>query len=469
MKRIIMSAAMLASAIGHATTLPHGFVYLKDIDPTIQQDIRYADHHNFIGRPITGYDAAECILSLPAAKALAEVQKDLHKMRYSLKVYDCYRPQMAVDDFIHWSQQPDQQQMKGEFYPRTAKTDFFSLGYVAKQSNHTHGSTVDLTIVPMHSESTEQYAQGQSLTACFAPYGERFHDGSLDMGTGYDCMDETAHGDNRDVSKIAQQHRALLRQVMGKHGFAPYAVEWWHFTLKNQPYPTTFFNFKIPPTPPTLHYSKQILIVSADNRRPYTAILQRYQRAALGSNWEKVGPPIPVVIGKHGLAWADSNSTSPKWPVKKEGDMRTPIGIFPIPFAFGLMPANKSIYWLPWLQLEEGIECVDDPSSRYYNQIVNHRDTSLRDWHSSEKMAHVPLYKLGAVIGYNAQARQPGAGSCIFLHIWRDAYSGTAGCVAMDEKNIRSVLKWLRPKNSPVIVIGTTATNQKFLSHSVEG
>ena len=228
-----------------ATALPTGFVYLKDVDPSILQDIRYAGYHNFMGRPVKGYDAKECILTKPAAIALAKVQADLLKSNLSLKVYDCYRPQQAVNDFVAWSRQPKEAKMKQEFYPRVAKDHLFSDGYIAAKSGHSRGSTMDLTIVPIPTPQQANYHRGQKLVACFAPYHNRYRDNSIDMGTGFDCADTTAYPSSKNVSLVAYQHRQLLRHIMQKYGFQPYDKEWWHFTLKNEPFKNTYFNFPI--------------------------------------------------------------------------------------------------------------------------------------------------------------------------------------------------------------------------------
>lgn len=228
-----------------ATTLPADFVYLRDVDPSIIQEIRYATHHNFIGHPIQGYKASECILTYSTASALAQIQKELKKSSLSLKVYDCYRPQKTVDEFIQWSQQPNQQQMKAEFYPRVNKANFFKLGYVAEKSGHTRGSTVDLTIVPIPTSSHTTYIEGQKLVACFASYLTRFQDGSIDMGTGFDCMDVLSHNDNTNITPVALNNRNLLKKTMEKYGFNSYEPEWWHFTLKNEPHSNIYFNFDI--------------------------------------------------------------------------------------------------------------------------------------------------------------------------------------------------------------------------------
>lgn len=227
-----------------ALALPQGFVFLKDVDPSIIQELRYKTNHNFLGRPVQGYGPqVECVLTKPAALALHQVQLQLQAQHLSLMVYDCYRPQLAVDDFIAWSKLPDEQSMKDEFYPRVNKADFFRLGYVAAKSGHTRGSTVDLTLVPIPPSNTQNYHAGQTLVACYAPVSQRFHDGSIDMGTGFDCMDKTAHPDSRDVTQIAIKNRKTLQAIMIKNGFVPYFAEWWHFTLKDEPYPNTYFDF----------------------------------------------------------------------------------------------------------------------------------------------------------------------------------------------------------------------------------
>lgn len=227
-----------------AQGLPENFVYLKDIDSTIVQQIRYFSDHNFTGKRLAGYEASECILTKQAAKALADVQKVLLKSNLSLQVYDCYRPQQSVNDFVIWGKRLDDQKMKQEFYPRINKADAFKDGYVAEKSSHTRGSTVDLTIIPVGAKS-KAYHDGQSLISCYAPYSERFDDGSIDMGTGFDCFDVLAHNDNRSINQTAYQNRLLLKSLMEQHGFNPYQPEWWHFTLKNEPYPNTYFDFLI--------------------------------------------------------------------------------------------------------------------------------------------------------------------------------------------------------------------------------
>lgn len=224
--------------------MPADFIYLRNVDPSIVQDMRYITYHNFIGRPIQGYYAAECILTKKAAHALSEVQQELQQHALSLKVYDCYRPQMAVDEFVSWGQNSDQK-MKAEFYPRVDKKDFVQKGYVAAESGHSRGSTIDLTIVPIPTPPQAKYYPGEKLVSCFASYQTRFRDNSIDMGTGFDCFDRLAHPSNKEISAIAYHNRMLLKNIMNKYGFKGMATEWWHFTLKNEPYPETYFDFPI--------------------------------------------------------------------------------------------------------------------------------------------------------------------------------------------------------------------------------
>src|ERR1700731_2559659 len=190
---VLIIMKLPAPAALACSALPKGFVYLRDIDPTIVQDIRYAGSHNFVGRPIRGYLAAECILSEPAANALEDVQRKLAEKELSLIVWDCYRPKRAVDDFLQWSTDPAHSEMKAEFYPRTDKEKLFALGYLAKPSPHSRGSTVDLGIVPAGSPVTPPPSPSQPLKSCTSPKGERFEDGTIDFGTPNVCLDVLAY------------------------------------------------------------------------------------------------------------------------------------------------------------------------------------------------------------------------------------------------------------------------------------
>ncbi len=204
-----------------AVALPESFVYLSDVEQTIVQDMKYLTNDNFLGRPVKGYAAPRCILTEQAAGVLAKFQAELKPQGLGLKVFDCYRPQTAVNDFIAWSEDHDDQIMKQKYYPNIAKEDFFTLGYANKKSSHTRGSTVDLTIINLDDNS------------------------ELEMGTIFDFMDPLSHPDNQDISETAYSNRMILRDAMLSHGFVPIETEWWHFTLADEPYPDTYFNFVV--------------------------------------------------------------------------------------------------------------------------------------------------------------------------------------------------------------------------------
>jgi len=228
-----------------ADRLPEGFVEVNQTIPSIVFDIRYAGPHNFVGERIDGYKVSKCILTRKAADALARVQKDLKEFSLSLKIYDCYRPQRAVNHFVRWAKDTGDTKMKNEFYPTVDKKNLFRDGYIAAKSGHSRGSTVDLTIVPLPVPAEEKYLPGQNLRQCYLPAPQRFGDNGVDMGTGYDCFDELAHPANSRVGLQQRMNRLLLKSLMEKHGFAWYDKEWWHFTLKGEPFPDTYFDFPI--------------------------------------------------------------------------------------------------------------------------------------------------------------------------------------------------------------------------------
>lgn len=226
---------------------PPEFVYLRDVEPSILQEIRYSGFHNFVGKPINGYYASECLLTIPAAEGLARVQKELLKENLSLKVYDCYRPQKAVDQFFQWSLNDSDTLMKEEFYSDLDKSVLFDLGYIAKKSGHCRGSTVDLTIVELPPKKQPSYNPGEQLTPCMAPLGKRFLDNSIDMGTGFDCFNTLANTDDPRIQGIPKANRQKLKSLMEKNNFKNLDVEWWHYTLNNEPFPYTSFDFDILP------------------------------------------------------------------------------------------------------------------------------------------------------------------------------------------------------------------------------
>lgn len=226
-------------------TLPEGFVYLRDIDSTILEEVRYAGYHNFIGRPMVGYLNPVIIMTEAAALALKALQEEIRPFGLTLKVYDAYRPQDAVDSFTTWANDLNDQVTKNEFYPGINKKDVFDLGYIGKRSGHTRGSTVDLTLVPLPVPSLPTWKPGDPILDGRLPKGQRFADNSIDMGSGFDCLDEIAHTHNPHIPVEARANRLLLLNLMTKHGFNPYDKEWWHFTLRDEPYPDTYFNFPV--------------------------------------------------------------------------------------------------------------------------------------------------------------------------------------------------------------------------------
>lgn len=224
-----------------------GFIALRSVDPTIPQDIRYATPHNFTGRVVDGYASPECLLTTPAAQALHRAQQGLLRRGYSLKVYDCYRPQRAVDRFVAWANDPADRAMKAEFYPEVDKSRLFADGYIARRSGHSRGSTVDLTIERSPAAPTRAYRPGERLVSCYAVRDQRFPDASIDMGTGFDCFDPRANTLDPRIGGAAHDDRLLLRRVMEDAGFAGIREEWWHFTYRNEPYPDTYFDFPVSP------------------------------------------------------------------------------------------------------------------------------------------------------------------------------------------------------------------------------
>lgn len=228
-----------------AADLPEGFVRLSAIAPQIEQDIRYYGNYNFVGRPIAGYDAGECILTQQAAAALVAVARDLEPEGLGLKLYDCYRPARAVANFAAWASDLNDLDMQAEFYPRVAKSDLFDLGYIANRSGHSRGSTVDLAIRRLDQERPTPWNEGQKLADCTLPEAERFADGILDFGTGYDCFDVKAHHGAEGIEPRATANREKLMALMESNGFKRYDEEWWHYTLVHEPFPDTYFEFPV--------------------------------------------------------------------------------------------------------------------------------------------------------------------------------------------------------------------------------
>lgn len=206
--------------------------------------------------------------------------------------------------------------------------------------------------------------------------------------------------------------------------------------------------------PPLLVDARQLIVVTTPDWNTVRGELRRYERATASAPWKAVGAPISMVVGKNGLAWDPMAEQIIAGPVKREGDGRSPAGVFSLGTAFGYAPASEaSDLKLPYLHVTEGIECVDDVKSTRYNTIVNRRSIASPDWNSSEKMREVgEAYQWGVVVNYNTPATS-GRGSCIFLHVGGGPDSkGTAGCTAMSQPELREMMRWLDPSKKPAMV-----------------
>jgi zinc D-Ala-D-Ala dipeptidase len=224
---------------------PAGFVDIADVAPDVVVDLRYARADNFLRRAARGYRGPRCLLTKPAARALAEVQHDLAASGVALLVYDCYRPQRAVDDFVAWARAAPANAVDPMHNPVVPRSELLPRGYIAARSGHSRGSTVDLTLIPAGPRRRPSAVPSD----CRSIEGPLAPDGSLNMGTTFDCFDDRAHADDARVTPGARRNRRLLREVMEKHGFVPYQQEWWHFTLAKEPFPQTAFDFEIQRAP----------------------------------------------------------------------------------------------------------------------------------------------------------------------------------------------------------------------------
>lgn len=201
--------------------LPDGFVYFDEISPQTHIDLRYLNSNNFLGRPVNGYFVNRAILTQSAAETLLKVQDELSMYGLGLLVYDAYRPQRAVDDFVSWAGDQKDTKVKPNYYPNVDKSLLLKDGYIAEKSGHSHGSTVDLTLVSIADNKP------------------------LDMGTHFDFFGPESWPNYPNLLSQQKANRLLLRLIMTKYGFKTYPQEWWHFTLENEPYPNTFFDFEV--------------------------------------------------------------------------------------------------------------------------------------------------------------------------------------------------------------------------------
>ncbi|MDR1853312.1 MAG: L,D-transpeptidase family protein [Azoarcus sp.] len=413
-------AREVAPAVDTSVYPPSGFVFVRDAVADAVLDVRYAGADNFVAARIDGYEADEAILSVEAAVALRAVTRDLRAKGYCLKIFDAYRPASAVRHFVRWAEDLADTRNQATYYPGVDKAKLFELGYVARRSGHSRGSTVDLTLVDAASGA------------------------ELDMGSHFDFFNAASHHDAAGVTAAQAANRALLRDAMEARGFKRLKEEWWHYTLKSEPYPSTYFEFPVAAPRPvdeatrTLLEAKaggagKALVVTADAAAPQRATLRAYARA--DGVWT-LRFTTPVWLGRSGFR-----------PDKREGDGGTPTGVYTFTRAFGVAPDPGST--LPYTQVSAADVWVDDPASRYYNQWAR-SDYPDADWRSAERLANFKdAYKHALVIAYNVAPTVPGKGSAIFLHV--STGRPTAGCVAVPEAALVFLLGFVAPDTRIVL------------------
>jgi zinc D-Ala-D-Ala dipeptidase len=205
--------------------------FLHEVDRSIVQDIRYAGPNNFVGRPLAGYEAGECVVKREVGLALKRVQRELSPRKLSLKMLDCYRPARAVHDMVVWAQNGRETPAERRYNPAFSKKELFRLGYIAEHSGHSAGAAVDLTLVDLTAPNSAAYDPDKVYADCTAAASARVPEGSVDMGTGYDCSDAKAHTVARSITPDQRRWRNLLVAAMARQGFVNYSKEWWHFSL----------------------------------------------------------------------------------------------------------------------------------------------------------------------------------------------------------------------------------------------
>jgi D-alanyl-D-alanine dipeptidase/L,D-peptidoglycan transpeptidase YkuD (ErfK/YbiS/YcfS/YnhG family) len=397
---VFFAAALLSATPSHAW--PPGFVDVRDVIPEAEIDMRYFGDYNFVGARVDSYEAEVAILSVEAAAALKNAARILGRAGYGIKIYDAYRPAGAVDRFVRWGRDLNDAKMKEIFYPDTDKADLFRKGYIASRSAHSRGGAVDLAITDA--------AAGRDI----------------DMGSPFDFFGEISHSESKLVTDEQSAHRKILRDAMVRAGFAPLRTEWWHFTLKNEPYPKTYFDFPVA-LPQAVdggtramlesvsRGADKVITVSTSEEGGNAAVIRAYTKAGTGwtQRFETAG-----YVGKNGVA--DD---------KREGDGKTPSGVYTFGRAFGTADDPGSI--TPYTKVTENDVWVDDPNSARYNQWTG-KNAPGADWASAEHLIKYPeAYKYAIAINYNTNPIIPGMGSAIFLHCSTD--SPTTGCVSAPE------------------------------------
>ena len=412
------------------------FMLISDAVPDAILEIRYYSTYNFIGDRIDGYEEPIALLTKEAAAALKEVSDELIAKGYRLKIYDAYRPQMAVSHFMRWALDFEDTRMKEYFYPELEKDTLFPLGYIAEHSGHSRGSTVDLTLFDMTTEK------------------------EVDMGGTFDYFGELSHPDYTGITGEQYQNRMILREAMLTHGFKPLVEEWWHFTLENEPYPDTYFTFPVSSASlnnpangalsdqvegihaniqhaaespkwvvnlPAAQDADQLFIVAAMGMDKTTAYITMHQKNENG-NWKQI-LSTPGFVGRNGLCF-DAD--------RAEGCGQTPIGVYRFNKAFGI--AADPGCRLPYLQVDDNIYWSGEPD-RQYNEMVDIRDVPDLVMDDSEHIVDYEYqYQYCLNISFNEDGT-PGRGSAIFLHCLGPQKPFTGGCVAIPEYIMKQAMQ----------------------------
>ncbi len=402
------------------------FVILSEEIPDIVQEIRYYSTYNFVGDHIRGYHEPVALMTKEAAKALKAASDEFNQMGYRIKVYDAYRPQMAVDNFKEWAEDVSDTRMKPYFYPEVDKRNLFRDGYIDAKSGHSRGSALDLTLIDKNTGK------------------------ELDMGGVFDYFGERSHPSfTGDLTDEQKKNRKILQNVMEKHGFKIIDTEWWHFFLLNEPYKDTYFTFPVDTenvklaqlktkSPdwvtkiPAVKNNTQMVVVAAYDKN--TAWISMHEKDENG-DWQMI-MTTPGIIGKNGLGKT------------KEGDSKTPVGVFHFNKAFGIKdnPGTK----LKYTKVDENIYWSGDTKYKY-NEMADIRDYPLLNKKDSEHIIDYPTYYDYCLnISYNEEGT-PGKGSAIFMHCFGPHKPFSGGCVALPEAKMRFLMQRVNPDCAVVI------------------
>jgi len=390
-------------------------VDVTSLDPSIQLDIRYATSDNFLHAPV--YGQAKAFLQRPVAQALVRVNAALKRSGYAVRIHDGYRPWWVTK----------------VFWDATPPADHDYVADPAKGSVHNRGCAVDLSLVDL--------ASGAPAT----------------MPSDYDEMSERSHAAYPGGDAAARAHRDLLRAAMEAQGFKVLKEEWWHFDHASSPdYPVMNLTFEaIRDRSAELAQSGQVLLVTTSGWDVAKGSLQRFERQQ--GTFQAVGAPLPVWVGKGGLAWrTDDGAPTPPaaGPLKREGDGRAPAGLLSFGDMWGCAPAAPEGVRFRYRMATECERCVDDSDHADYARIVSLPSPNAPVTFRSAEYLLLPTehYRYMVVIHYNDLRPLKDAGSCIFLHVAPPPGGGTAGCTALAADDLLTLLRWMDPAKRPVLL-----------------